>query len=203
MLLIAASAPAFIGCSSGNKESAAVEDTVTAAEAMKHEHEQDITATEAGKPEFTVDQIFQEQIGGLFKSYVDVKEAFVSSDAGKVKDEAAEMSKELKKVDMKLLTGAAHNDWMTYLKEMETALSGIGSASGIEAQREQFPALTNGMYRAIKAFGLGGATTAYYEFCPMAFNDKGAYWLSDNEKIRNPYFGDKMLTCGSVEEKLQ
>jgi Cu(I)/Ag(I) efflux system membrane fusion protein len=37
----------------------------------------------------------------------------------------------------------------------------------------------------------------------MAFNDKGAYWLSDKEAIRNPYFGDKMLTCGSVEETLR
>jgi hypothetical protein len=48
-----------------------------------------------------------------------------------------------------------------------------------------------------------GGTTAYYEFCPMAFNNSGAYWLSDNAVIRNPYFGDKMLTCGSVEEELR
>jgi Cu(I)/Ag(I) efflux system membrane fusion protein len=37
----------------------------------------------------------------------------------------------------------------------------------------------------------------------MAFNNEGAYWLSDSEQIRNPYFGDKMLTCGVVKEKLQ
>ena len=37
----------------------------------------------------------------------------------------------------------------------------------------------------------------------MAFNNEGAYWLSDAEQIRNPYFGDKMLTCGVGERKTE
>jgi hypothetical protein len=37
----------------------------------------------------------------------------------------------------------------------------------------------------------------------MARNNQGGFWLSDDEEIRNPYFGDKMLTCGSVTEKLK
>jgi hypothetical protein len=36
----------------------------------------------------------------------------------------------------------------------------------------------------------------------MAMNNEGAYWLSTSEKIRNPYFGDQMLTCGSVKDEL-
>ena len=36
----------------------------------------------------------------------------------------------------------------------------------------------------------------------MAGNDKGAYWLSKESKIKNPYFGDEMLTCGSVKETI-
>jgi Cu(I)/Ag(I) efflux system membrane fusion protein len=103
---------------------------------------------------------------------------------------------------MKLLTGAAHNDWMTYLAGMETSLKTIESSTDIEVQREAFSDLSDNLYKSIKAYGLGGAT-AYYEFCPMAFNNEGGYWLSDSEEIKNPYFGDKMLTCGSVKEKLQ
>jgi Cu(I)/Ag(I) efflux system membrane fusion protein len=35
------------------------------------------------------------------------------------------------------------------------------------------------------------------------FNDnKGAYWLSEIEEIRNPYFGEKMLSCGETIESL-
>jgi Cu(I)/Ag(I) efflux system membrane fusion protein len=85
---------------------------------------------------------------------------------------------------------------------MESALKEIQASSDIEQQRKAFSALSDSVYKSIKAFGLGGAT-AYYEYCPMAFDNEGAYWLSDAEQIRNPYFGDKMLTCGSVKEKLK
>ena len=39
-------------------------------------------------------------------------------------------------------------------------------------------------------------------FCPMAFDGKGAYWITESREIRNPYFGEKMLNCGEVKEKL-
>jgi len=57
-------------------------------------------------------------------------------------------------------------------------------------------------FKSIQAFGLGG-TEAFYDYCPMAFNNEGAYWLSDQAAIRNPYFGDAMLTCGTVKETLK
>jgi len=169
-----------------------------------HTHEEEATATaaEAGEPQFTVDAAFQNQLAGVFTAYVSLKEAFVASDAAKVKAEAAATQSALTKADMKLLSGVAHNDWMTYLGSMESALKEIQSATDIEAQRKSFSTLSNDFYKSIKAFGLGG-TTAYYEFCPMAFNNEGAFWLSEAEQIRNPYFGDQMLTCGSVKEKLK
>jgi hypothetical protein len=39
-------------------------------------------------------------------------------------------------------------------------------------------------------------------FCPMAFDGKGTYWLSETKTIRNHYFGDKMMDCGEVKENL-
>ncbi len=42
----------------------------------------------------------------------------------------------------------------------------------------------------------------YLQFCPMADNDKGAFWLSTEAEIKNPYYGSMMLRCGSVEGEL-
>lgn len=39
--------------------------------------------------------------------------------------------------------------------------------------------------------------------CPMALDNKGAKWLQVGEKIDNPYFGQEMLRCGTVEETVQ
>ncbi len=43
----------------------------------------------------------------------------------------------------------------------------------------------------------------YQQYCPMAFNDRGAYWLSREENVKNPYFGKKMLECGEVVRRIQ
>ncbi len=37
----------------------------------------------------------------------------------------------------------------------------------------------------------------------MAFNNKGAFWLQDNDNIQNPYFGPAMPTCGDLKETIQ
>jgi Cu(I)/Ag(I) efflux system membrane fusion protein len=171
--------------------------------AMEHEpvvtEEQPAVAT---APQFEVDAKFQQQVSAIFTSYVGMKDAFVASDAGKVKQESEKVASAIAGVDMALVTGAAHNDWMTFQQNLTSNLKAIQGSADIKAQRTAFKNFSDDLYKTIKAYGLGG-TTAYYEYCPMAFNNSGAYWLSDNAAIRNPYFGDKMLKCGSVEEELK
>ncbi|MEQ1587909.1 MAG: DUF3347 domain-containing protein, partial [Cyclobacteriaceae bacterium] len=156
---------------------------------------------QASAPQFQVEATFQQQLSGVFTSYVSLKEAFVATNSAQVKEAAAKVQESLAKTDMMLLTGMAHNDWMTYSDGLEASLKEIQASDDIEAQRTSFSKLSDNLYKSIKAYGLGGAT-AFYEFCPMAFDNQGAYWLSEAAEIRNPYFGDKMLKCGSVEEKL-
>jgi hypothetical protein len=37
----------------------------------------------------------------------------------------------------------------------------------------------------------------------MAFDNKGADWLSDVSEVVNPYFGESMPGCGEVKEILE
>ena len=79
------------------------------------------------------------------------------------------------------------------------ALAGeISQANGVELQRQHFEKLSIAVYDLVK----GGENTAtlYKQYCPMALDGKGAFWISSSEDILNPYFGDKMLKCGSVQE---
>jgi Cu(I)/Ag(I) efflux system membrane fusion protein len=195
-ILFAASSMALLANCSGKKEHdhdhhAMDEDTSSA---------QTSETASVSTVTYTTDPAFQKQLASVFASYVALKDAFVASDAAKVKTAAADTEKSLAGVDMKLLKGVEHNDWMTYSASIEKSLKEIQATSDIEEQRKTFSTLSDALYKSVKAFGLGGVK-AYYEFCPMAL-DGGAYWLSNEEKIRNPYFGDKMLTCGSVKERL-
>jgi hypothetical protein len=124
-LLFAASSFALFNCG-GKKESADAHDHDA------HEHQdstEHVSSTskyaEAAEPTFTVDAAFQQQLAGVFTSYITLKEAFVSSDAAKVKAEAGTTLAAIGKVDMKLLNGAAHNDWMNFCKRLNTSLQSI------------------------------------------------------------------------------
>jgi acetyl-CoA acetyltransferase len=75
------------------------------------------------------------------------------------------------------------------------------STDKIEHQRKHFSSMSEGMYALVKAFG--GGKTLYHDHCPMAKDGQGAMWLSETKEIKNPYFGDKMMECGSVEEEIQ
>ena len=67
----------------------------------------------------------------------------------------------------------------------------------MEIQRSYFAKLSSAILNVSKAFGVINLT--YYEiYCPMANDGSGAYWLSKERVIRNPYFGEKMLGCGEV-----
>lgn len=201
-LLFSAAAFAFLtNCSGNKKDEHAGHDEHAAHDST--EHASGSTAAEtAAEPQFQVDASFQGQLASVFASYIELKDAFIASDANKVKEEAKGTDEALAKVDMKLLSGAAHNDWMNYLTPLQTSLKEIQASTDIEAQRKAFSNLSDNLYKSVKAFGLGGKD-AFYDYCPMAFNNEGAYWLSDQTEIKNPYFGDKMLTCGQVKEKLK
>lgn len=195
-MFFAATALTFLANCSGNKDEGGH---------TGHEAVEESTATQAltpTKPQFTVDEKFRNQLQEVFTEYVDLKNALVSSAAGKVKVEAKDASDALAKVDMKLVEGVAHNDWMTYLAPMKSSLENIQASEDLETQRKAFSTLSENLYKSIKAFGLNGKE-AFYEYCPMAFSNDGAYWLSEEDEIKNPYFGEKMLTCGEVTERLQ
>ena len=83
-------------------------------------------------------------------------------------------------------------------KELKSSTKSISMTSKIKEQRNHFKHLSSHLGSAIQLFGVN--EKVYNQFCPMADNNKGAYWLSKEEKVLNPYFGDAMLTCGEVKQ---
>lgn len=145
--------------------------------------------------------LFRDQLTAFYDAYVSMKDAFVETDAGKVKSRSRDAIKALEDVDMTLLEGDAHMQWMDQLEGLEKNIMEINDSDEIEKQRKTFLELNNTFYRTVKTFGLN-RDTVYYQYCPMADNDQGGYWFSNEEEIRNPYFGDMMLKCGEVRETI-
>lgn len=83
---------------------------------------------------------------------------------------------------------------------IKEALEIIAGTTDIAVQRKAFEELSAGMYNLVKT--KGSEITLYKQYCPMAFDNKGAYWLAAEKEVNNPYFGDEMLHCGSVQESI-
>ncbi len=153
------------------------------------------------KPEVPMD--FKIQLGKVVDSYLQLKDAFVKSDGKSIEEAAQKTLDALDNVDMTLLKGDAHIQWMKIEKPLKENLKGIIQMKGLEMKRSHFSIVSDNIAKAIEMFGISGSKTSslYLEFCPMAFDNKGAYWVSESKEIRNPYFGDAMLTCGSVKKE--
>jgi Cu(I)/Ag(I) efflux system membrane fusion protein len=149
-----------------------------------------------------VDPAFREQLQSLYNAYIHMKNAFVESDAEAVKSEAEKVQSLLLDVDMGLVKGDLHMKWMNILETLNSEISTIVSAGDLSAQRIAFADFNDAFYNTLGLFGLQSGTV-YYQYCPMANGDQGAFWLSEVDEIRNPYFGDEMLSCGETRETFE
>ena len=129
--------------------------------------------------------VINEELKTTLTAYFQLKDALVNDDAAKAKEAATALA------DATGSYGAQLNEYVL----------AIGETDDIEEQREAFEALSVALYDLTKEGGVG--MTIYKQYCPMAFNDKGAFWLSSEKQVLNPYFGASMLRCGTVEEEIK
>ncbi|TXE16573.1 efflux RND transporter periplasmic adaptor subunit [Psychroserpens burtonensis] len=149
-----------------------------------------------------VSKDFQNQLKIVFNDYIHLKDALVKDDSKNVQSGSKRLLANLSKVDMKQLeNNEAHNHWMSLEKEIKIAATSMSKTSKIVAQRMYFKNLSSYLTNAIEVFGIN--EKVYHQFCPMADDNNGAYWLSKEEKVINPYFGDAMLTCGEVKQVIE
>lgn len=145
---------------------------------------------------------FQSQLKAVFNDYLVISKALVNDNASTSKKAAEDLLKSLQKVDMKLVTEEpGHSHWMMLDEEIQKAALGISKSSDIQKQRAHFEHLSNHLINAVQTFGIN--QKIYLDYCPMVNNDNGAYWLSTEEKILNPYYGASMLGCGEVTEVIE
>jgi hypothetical protein len=138
----------------------------------------------------------------LVKEYLNIKNALVAGNSKDAAKAASAISGAMKNLDKSLLTAEqkkVYDDMEAELKEDAEHIA--KNADNIKNQRSHFASMSKSMYSLVKNFG--GGQTMYHAYCPMAQDDKGAMWMSEIKDIKNPYFGDEMLTCGTVEEMIK
>ncbi|MDW3193017.1 MAG: efflux RND transporter periplasmic adaptor subunit [Cytophagales bacterium] len=150
---------------------------------------------------YEVSAAFRDQLKTVFETYLPLKDALVETDASTAKEKAEPLLASINAVDMSLVKGDAHVEWMKDLNVLKTTAEMIVSESDVEKIRTTLSPLSDQLYETLVKFQV--ETGGFRQYCPMAFDFKGAFWLSNSDSVLNPYFGDEMLTCGNVEEELK
>lgn len=177
LILIAA----FSGCASHNKQS----------------HSENNAEKKLTDFSSQITPVQKEALNGWLTAYFDLKNALVETNSSKAKERAAAFINQLKATEATAFQGEAVSFVELHKNELLKHLEQTASATDIEVQRTHFVGITQSVYEIAKSFK-PNTQKVYYQFCPMAFDDKGGFWLNEQEKVYNPYFGDKMLHCGKV-----
>jgi hypothetical protein len=127
------------------------------------------------------------KVEAIFDQYLQVEAALVNTDAAKTATESSKLEALLKDSEAD--------------EETQTAVAAMAASEDIAVQRENFESLSSSIEKMLQGSLKSG--TLYKQYCPMAFNNKGAYWISSSKDILNPYFGDKMLKCGRVDSEVK
>ena len=126
-------------------------------------------------------------VNNVYQHYIHLKTALVNNDDQEAKNGADMLTQ--------ALTAAGNAGIAAQADE-------IKAAADIDAKRSLFNALSENLTNYLKQGKLASGVI-YRQYCPMANNDQGGYWLSSEKEIRNPYYGDQMLKCGTVEEEIK
>lgn len=141
----------------------------------------------------------------LLENYYGVKDALVAEDDRAVRNAGAALQADLNQLDSFIMKSSSgyYNLWkprdsVRYAVNLMLRMKDENFAG----RRLLFRSLSSNMYILLQKSGLRNAQV-YRLYDPAAFNDAGAYWLSNSPKIRNPYFGAKMLEWGEVVDTLR
>jgi Cu(I)/Ag(I) efflux system membrane fusion protein len=165
----------------------------------------DASAQLSGKPsllnrsstqQLEVSDAFSQQLTAVVESYFLVKNNLVKDQLPTATIQL--LAQALAKVSADG-TGKDNAKWEKIKSGLSEATTKIKGSKDLASARTHFSSLSTQIIQLTETYKLTKAIV-YQDYCPMAFNNKGGYWLSETEDIQNPYFGASMLTCGEVKQ---
>jgi Cu(I)/Ag(I) efflux system membrane fusion protein len=144
---------------------------------------------------------FRSRFDEILSSYFEGKDALIASNPELSANHASKLYQQIESARFQSLGGDASGIWLAYREDMLIVVDQWRKSRDLVQQRDQLHIASNLLYEVAQRFGV--KNLVYQQYCPMAFNDEGATWLSNREKIENPYLPDTMLGCGEVLARIR
>jgi Cu(I)/Ag(I) efflux system membrane fusion protein len=149
-------------------------------------------------PQYDAPETFNDQIAALSETYLDITSALAEDDEAAARNAVERTLTSLEEMPGQLLAGEAESAWVEQSTKMGEWLKAMKDADGIDKMRLSLDSLTDALANTLEVFGVTPDPPIYEAHCPMALDGEGAEWLQRGTEVRNPYFGQSMLSCGEV-----
>ena len=139
------------------------------------------------------------QTGIIVNDYLELKDALVADNSEGAAEAGESLVTAFENFDRSGYEAAEQQELNEIIESAKEHADHI-SYSDMAHQREHFELMSIDMVDMLAI--TGSPETLYQQFCPMYNDNKGGIWLSTSEEIRNPYFGQSMLSCGEVQKEI-
>lgn len=163
------------------------------------------TAAVKDKPLFlqNSNDTFTQSLNAVVEEYLAMKDAFVQGDSAEVKLKTTAFSQKLDSIAWNQLQADSNLVALaqSLQKDIQTSCNHLVAATDFPSMHRNFQSSSDLLFDLLRSVQYKGVKL-YQQFCPMAFNNTGAHWLSAEMEILNPYFGNKMLHCGEIKDSI-
>jgi len=192
-----------VSCAENKKSEETIPDTqmMQAGDGHQHEHNASMNMNEASEKKVITGDQDSSKSKELVAGYIQLKNALVADNSKEAAAAAGKMVKAFKAFDTSGFNAEQQKELAEIIENAsEQAEHIVKNAKDIEHQREHLEVLSNDMVDLLAITGT--ETTLYQTRCPMFNKGEGGIWLSETKEIRNPFYGSKMLTCGSIQKEI-
>lgn len=137
----------------------------------------------------------------VYGAYFAIQKALASDDVEAAVAGYAHLAATVAQVDSNVFDGTSKDEWTSFLAAAEPAVQSGRRAADLKGARSNFQTLSNSLIELHGTFGHADDSEYFLAYCPMAFDNKGAYWLQTDKIINNSYFGSVMLRCGEIKDR--
>ncbi len=147
------------------------------------------------------DEEFLAQLTPLYERYLAGAEALADDDFRTARTALTAAGKAVASVDAPRTQ--QYQPWRSAAEKLSDAFTRIQKAESMNAVRAVFETISDQIIVLEKHYGHAGERERFLAYCPMAFDNKGAYWLQNTTTINNPYYGARMLRCGEIRDTIK
>ncbi len=136
-------------------------------------------------------QRFDQQMEPILESYLSIANALATDSLDGVSEKAEAIAKHAGSLDSASVSGEHAAHYKNVPANLKSAAQSLTKAQSLDDARESFKKLSQPMAMWVTMSKPKNIDVVY---CSMA----KASWVQKHGKVRNPYYGPKMLDCGDV-----